>query len=144
MTRSTLALGTLAALTAVAASAVAVRRTLILTTVDGDSMEPSLRSGDRVLIRRTRRVRRGQITLLRSDPHDVLLLKRAVAVPGDPLDEEWAAPVGERVAAATVPRGTIVVLGDNRPTSWDSRHFGPVRTSRVLGVYVTRVHAAAS
>ncbi|MEV4252007.1 S26 family signal peptidase [Spirillospora sp. NPDC049652] len=144
MTRSTLALGTVVALAAVAASAVAARRTLILTTVDGDSMEPSLRSGDRVLIRRTRHVRRGQITLLRSDPHDVLLLKRAVALPGDPLHEEWAAPEGKPLDTTTVPRGTIVVLGDNRPTSWDSRHFGPVRKSRVLGVVLTRVHSTAS
>ncbi|WP_026412651.1 S26 family signal peptidase [Actinomadura oligospora] len=136
MTRPILALGALAAL---AASAVAVRRTLILTTVDGDSMEPALRSGDRVLIRRTRRVRRGQVTLLRSDSHDLLLLKRAVAVPGDHLAKEWADVDVQRIADTTVPPDAIVVVGDNRPKSWDSRHFGHVGKDRVVGVLLTRV-----
>ncbi|MCP2337826.1 signal peptidase I [Actinomadura rupiterrae] len=129
----------LLALTALAACAVAVRRTLILITVDGTSMEPSLRSGDRVLVRRTRRVRKGQIALVRSDPHDQLLLKRAVAVPGDHLPKDWADPDVKSLADATVPRGAIVVLGDNRPTSWDSRHFGYVRRAQILGVLLVRL-----
>ncbi|MFC4912493.1 S26 family signal peptidase [Actinomadura gamaensis] len=134
MIRRVLALGALAA-----ASLVAVRRTLILTTVDGTSMEPSLRSGDRVLIRRTRRVRRGQITLLRAVPDDTLLLKRAVAVPGDHLPKDWADPDVKSLADTTVPRDTIVVLGDNRPTSWDSRHFGHVQRTQILGVLLARI-----
>ncbi|MEV5576690.1 S26 family signal peptidase [Spirillospora sp. NPDC052269] len=140
MTPRILALGVLAA---VAASAVAAHRTLILTTVDGDSMEPTLHSGDRVLIRRTRRPRRGQITLLRSEPHDYLLLKRTVAVSGDHLPKEWAEFDVESIADATVPTDAIVVMGDNRPASYDSRHFGHVRKARVLGVLLTRVNTAS-
>lgn len=143
MTGNLLAFGALAT-AAVAAAAVAARRTLILTTVDGDSMEPSLHSGDRVLVRRTRRVRRGQIALMRSDPPGALLLKRAVAVPGDHLPKEWADPDVEDLADTTVPPDAIVVLGDNRPVSWDSRHFGHVSRARVLGVLLTRVHTSPS
>ncbi|MFC5180507.1 S26 family signal peptidase [Actinomadura harenae] len=137
MTRTLLTLGALTA--AVAAGTVAARRNLILTTVDGDSMEPSLHSGDRVLIRRTRRARRGQITLLLSD-HDVLLLKRTVAVTGDQVPKEWSEIDMKSLAGTTVPPDTVIVLGDNRPSSYDSRHFGHVRRSRVVGVLLTRVH----
>jgi signal peptidase I len=35
-----------------------------------------------------------------------------------------------------VPAGSLVVLGDNADESYDSRHFGYVRASSVLGVVV--------
>ncbi|KOR93669.1 signal peptidase, partial [Geobacillus stearothermophilus ATCC 12980] len=31
------------------------------------------------------------------------------------------------------PAGCIFVLGDNRLSSWDSRHFGFVKISQVVG-----------
>src|ERR1700722_20122188 len=38
-----------------------LRRAFLVTTVDGSSMEPALRSGDRLLVRRTKRPRVGQV-----------------------------------------------------------------------------------
>ncbi|MGK5554646.1 S26 family signal peptidase [Actinomadura kijaniata] len=122
--------------------ALAARRGLLLTTVDGASMEPALRSGDRILVRRTRRVRRGQIALLHPadrPPATTLLLKRAVAVQGDRLPPVWADPDVARIGGTEVPRGSVVVLGDNRPTSWDSRHFGHVPREHVVGVMLCRL-----
>jgi signal peptidase I len=127
----------------------AVRRVLIVTTVDGTSMEPGLRSGGRVLVRRTRRARRGQVVLFRaahgpdgSAPRTggdgTLLLKRVVAVRGDTLPAGWADPDVAQIAGTTVPRGSLVVLGDNRPTSWDSRHYGYVARDRLVGVVIGR------
>lgn len=123
-----------------AGSLLAVRRLLLVTTVDGSSMEPTLRSGDRVLIRRTHRPRRGQVVLMRfpvrpgRPPDPQLLLKRVVHVHGDRVPGDWASPDLRAIGGAEVPAGHAVVLGDNRPVSWDSRHFGFVPRDRVLGV----------
>ncbi|MFJ1765377.1 S26 family signal peptidase [Amycolatopsis sp. NPDC088138] len=129
-----------------AGSAVAARRGLILTTVDGASMAPELASGDRVLVRRTRRPRRGQVALLRyprlpsgAPTGEQLLLKRVVAVAGDHLPADWGDPDVHGLAGAVVPSGCAVVLGDNRPTSWDSRHYGFVPRDRLVGVVLRHV-----
>jgi signal peptidase I len=134
---------TIAAILALlAGSTLAARRLLMVTTVDGSSMEPTLRSGDRVLIRRTRRPRRGQVVLMRfpvrpgRPPDPQLLLKRVVAVHGDHVPGDWASPDMKAIGGGEVPPGHAVVLGDNRPVSWDSRHFGFVPRDRVLGVMI--------
>jgi signal peptidase I len=129
-----------------AGCAAVARRVLILTTVDGSSMTPDLRSGDRVLVRRTRRPRRGRVALLRyprlpsgAPVGEQLLLKRVVAVAGDRVPPGWADPDVHGLGGAVVPGGCAVVLGDNRPASWDSRHYGFVPRERLVGVVVRHV-----
>ncbi|WP_410609945.1 S26 family signal peptidase [Amycolatopsis sp. lyj-109] len=139
--RGLLFLGLLAA-----GSVLAARRRPIMTTVDGPGMAPTLLSGDRVLVRRTRRPRRGQVALLRfpqlpsgAPAGDQLLLKRVVAVAGDRLPPGWADPDVHGLGGEVVPGGCAVVLGDNRPASWDSRHYGFVPRERIVGVVVRHV-----
>ena len=129
-----------------AAALTVIRRSLIVTTVDGDSMAPGLRSGDRVLVRRTRRIRRGQVAMLGyppvpsgADTSGQYLLKRVVAVTGDRLRDDWAAPDLVGLGGQVVPQGFSVVLGDNRPSSWDSRHYGFVPGERVVGVVLRKL-----
>lgn len=138
----TLVIAAVAVVMLLAVSALAARRQLIVTTVDGPSMEPTLRSGDRVLIRRTSRPRRGQVVLMRlpvrpgHPPDPQLLLKRVVAVAGDHVPEGWATPDTQGIGGAEVPHGYSVVLGDNRRVSTDSRYFGLVPDDRMVGVMV--------
>lgn len=144
-----------------------VRRRYLVTTVDGPSMEPTLCSGDRLLVHRTRRVRAGQIVVVRirpptldAPPPDVdpavdeadapampveqehpggrLYVKRAVAVAGDPVPVDRV-PLLRGAREATVPPGALVVLGDNAATSWDSRDYGFVRGDQFVGVAVRRL-----
>ena len=128
---------------------VVARRVLIVTTVDGSSMAPDLRPGDRVLVRRTRRPRRGRVALLRypllpsgAPTGEQMLLKRVVAVAGDRVSPGWADPDVHGLGGVVVPAGCAVVLGDNRPTSWDSRHYGFVPRERMIGVVVRHVISA--
>ncbi len=89
---------------------------MIRLEVDGDSMRPSLEPGDRLLVVRAP-VRPGDL----------------VAFP-DPRRPERT--LVKRVSACG--RDGLTVRGDNAGASTDSRTFGPVPRSRVLGRAVYR------
>lgn len=131
----------LAILAVVALAAVllrAVRRSFVLVTITGDSMLPSYRCGERVLVRRRRidQVRRHDVVVvaepLAKTGHapPTWLVKRVIAVQGDMAPEPWA---------GRVPAGRLAVAGDNLDASYDSREFGFIEPSGVLGVVVRRI-----
>ncbi|MEV5557049.1 S26 family signal peptidase [Nonomuraea wenchangensis] len=134
------------------AGALWLRRRYVLITVRGLSMSPTYRDGDRVLIRRVpvAAVRPGQVVVVAAAPPDVAppdehghwLLKRVLAVPGDPVPREEC-PALRSVTDPAVPPGHLVVLGDNPSRSYDSRQAGYITPGRLLGV-VTRRFGAAS
>lgn len=129
---------------------VIVRRQIAIVSVTGQSMQPTLADGDRVIVRRTglRSVRAGRLVVFEAPSDDeggwtnsrpgrslnrVWLIKRAAAVPGDPLP----AGLPARLAGdLTVPDGKLVVLGDNPASSVDSRLLGYIPGDRLLGVVV--------
>lgn len=85
--------------------------------VEGLSMVPTLDPGDRLLVARLGRLRVGDVVVLRDPrrPH-ALVVKRLVAVDAH----------------------HVVVKGDNPDVSVDSRAFGPVAKSEVLGRVLRR------
>jgi signal peptidase I len=113
------------------------RNRLLLVTVSGDSMTPVLRRGDVVLVRRSRRSRREDIALLRLDATTVPMVKRVVAVAGEPVPTDLRQTVGLPV----VPAGTVMVRGTTED-SLDSRRIGPVPVTSVVGVVVAVVRRA--
>jgi signal peptidase I len=113
------------------------RRRLIVVTVRGVSMEPTYSSGDRLLVRRAglERVRAGQVVVVQvggvpDDPTGGRMVKRAVAVPGDPV------PPQIPLADSVVPGGWLLVLGDNPARSNDSRRLGYIPADALIGVVV--------
>jgi len=116
---------------AVVATLCWLRGRYVVVTVRGESMTPTYQPGERLLVRRTRKVRRGECVVFAEAPQQALALpagwivKRAVAVPGDGL-----------------PAGQVAVRGDNPERSFDSRHFRPITTDRVLGVVLRPMRAA--
>lgn len=122
-----------AAATAVAAVALAAALSgMRRVEVQGASMEPSLLAGDHLLVLRWGRPRPGEVVALRDPrrPSQRALVKRVAAEPGG------AVTVGGVVMRAG-PR-SLVVLGDNLAESSDSRSFGPVPRSLLLGRCVYR------
>jgi signal peptidase I len=113
-----------------------LRTGYVAVRVDGVSMEPTLRPGDRVLVRRVRpnRLRRGQVVVFAHPGGDPpFLVKRAVALPGDPV------PPLPTLTGSRVPAGSLVVLGDNSGASFDSRQAGYFGADTLLGVVVRRL-----
>lgn len=135
------------------------RRRLVVVTVDGLSMSPTLRSGDRVLVLRRHgtRVARGQVVVIEQPEHghgwsrlprpDGRLagrrwyIKRVAAVPGEPVPAPARAAV-DADSSGVVPEGKLVVLGDN-DRSDDSKQWGYFPADRVLGVVVRRLRRPA-
>jgi len=124
--------------------------TFRLAVVRGDSMLPTYRDGQMVLVNKIHAVngpiQRGDVVLV-GHGNDILI-KRVAFLPGDtiPPRDNW---MFRRVAEffdiqrpgttdppmplMKVPPGFLVVLGDNRRVSEDSRAFGPVKEGEVIG-----------
>lgn len=114
-----------------------MRDRLRIVEVRGQSMQPTYRDGDRLLVRRGR-AQTGRVVVFRRPAGlgaDVdWLVKRAVATGGQPVPPPLRAVVTEML----VPDGRLLVLGDN-PRSVDSRHFGYIAESDVLGTPIGRL-----
>jgi signal peptidase I len=126
------------------------------------SMEPTFLPGDHLLVDpgayRTDPVARGDLVVI-ADParSDRRLLKRVVGVAGDfvrvsrqgiqrvarPTDDREPAPDGA-LEELEVPTGHVFVLSDRRQNTRDSRQFGPVPVTMVLGrVWLRRAASGA-
>ncbi|WNG35526.1 S26 family signal peptidase [Archangium minus] len=144
-----LALGVgLGALVAGAALVRWARSRWIVVTVQGYSMEPTLRDGQRLIARRLSGSGAGAPGYVRSDIVVFLLprsqieamdsaelpyrIKRVAAVPGDPVPD-WALEALSADAQSRVPPGKVVVSGDN-PRSQDSRQLGYIDSQALIAV----------
>jgi len=95
-----------------------VRAPLIPIVVSGDSMEPTLRDGDRLVVRRLGRAPRAGEVVLVADPR---LPQRSLL---------------KRIAA--IRPGGALLAGDHPERSTDSRQFGPVDPATIEGRVVFR------
>jgi len=150
--------------------AIVVLRVWVVETaiVEGRSMEPTLHTGDRVLVLKLLSPQRFDVVVLKESDWGTTAIKRVVGLPGDtvsmvpyvvdrgrseimvgaqlyingqPYDEPYATSVLPTSMAPTkVPEGSYFVMGDERDGSTDSRRYGPVERSRIHGVAVAVVY----
>jgi signal peptidase I len=125
--RLTGAAGLLGALLVLVLVLAARRARLEPMLVQGESMLPTLRPGQRIAVGPLRGPpARGDLVVVRAPQSKLEVVKRVVGLPG------------ERVRLAdgfqvTLGPGEYLVLGDNRAASTDGRAFGPVTTAAMVG-----------
>ena len=142
-------------------------RTFVVQTffIPSASMEPTLMIGDRILVDKVsyhlHGVHRGDIVVFATPPGEDAgpdvkdLVKRVIGLPGDtissaggqvvidgkPLKEPWLVPgtVTTGITTQKIPAGEFFVMGDNRSDSQDSRFFGPIHQSLIVGRVVVKI-----
>jgi len=144
-------------------------RTYVFQTffIPSGSMEPTLQIGDRILVSKLSvelgTVHRGDILVFKAPPAVVTqcgdnvadLVKRVIGLPGDhltskgntiyvngtALTQTWAhnEPIGRPIGKVTVPQNEYFMMGDNQPASCDSRYWGDVPRSSIIGKAFLRI-----
>ena len=129
--------------------------------IPSKSMKPTLHIGDRIVVNKLS-VELGSINIgdvvvfkassdVAKDCHDPVadLVKRVIGLPGNhltskgntiyvngkPLRENWShwEPLGPAMGNVTVPAGRYFMMGDNHANSCDSRRWGTVPRSEIIG-----------
>lgn len=126
--------------------------------IPSESMVPTLEVRDRLLVAKVpywvRGPQRGEILVFKAPPNadqDGIArdyIKRTIGLPGErleiregrvwingkPLDEPYIQePADHAFGPIIVPDGHYFMMGDNRNASADSRYWGPLEGSRVVG-----------
>jgi len=124
------------------------------------SMDPTLKVHDRILVNklsyRLHPVHRGDIVVFKRSPNMAEqgikdLVKRVIGLPGETIQsapdgqveidghilaEPYLVPginMGPPITKQIIPAGEYFVMGDNRDDSADSRVFGPIKRSQIVG-----------
>jgi signal peptidase I len=142
-------------LVSTAARAYAVQTYFVPST----SMTPTLMPGDRIVVDKlSSTIHRGDIVVFRDPPADhggpAVLVKRVIGLPGEtissqgstvlidgkPLAEPWlvalqgqCSEASAHIPSTTIPRNHYFRMGDCRGDSSDSRYWGTLPASYVIG-----------
>jgi signal peptidase I len=142
-------------------------RTFVFQTyfIPSASMEPTLMIGDRIIVNKLSvdfgTIHTGDIIVFKAPPAENCgtpvtdLVKRVIGVPGDiltskgntiyidnkALKETWShyEPLGKPIGRVKVKPGQYFVMGDNHPDSCDSRYWGTVPRSDIIGKVFLRI-----
>jgi len=108
--------------------ALGVRSAVRIYAIPSGSMEPTLQVGDHIAVipYRGGEPQRGDVIVFRSPVNaDDLMVKRIAGVAGDLVEGSQGKLI--------VPRDCYFVLGDNRTNSFDSRNWGVLSRTLIVG-----------
>jgi signal peptidase I len=144
-----------------------VMRTYVVQTfwIPSASMQPTLQIGDRILVSKLSvdfgTIHTGDIIVFKAPPAEHCgdavpdLVKRVIGTPGEhltsrgntiyingkALQQNWThvEPIQTPIGNVTVPKNSYFVMGDNEPNSCDSRFWGSVPRSDIIGKAFFRI-----
>lgn len=119
--------------------------------VSGSSMKPTYNSGDYLFVSEVSDIKQGDVVIIKKNGIDEFLVKRVIATSDDKIDlvdskvfindkllsedyinkEEVPVYYGH---STVISANSYFVMGDNRNHSRDSREFGEVTKSEIIGV----------
>ncbi|MBO6348302.1 signal peptidase I [Enterococcus casseliflavus] len=124
--------------------------------VAGSSMEPTIKDGQQVAIKKTQTLQRYATVAFSASSEDGMFIKRIIGVPGDKLivqndvlildfetESAFASTIQVKLQANVaeqlkelheIPAGYYFVLGDHMAVSKDSRSFGLIKKTQVEGI----------
>ena len=124
-------------------------RTFLITPIRvvGPSMNPTLKSGDIMILNKVAKIDRFDIVVINSDKTPEILIKRVIGLPGETIEiQDGIIYINGKVLKENYGQGEITdyiyehigkdeyfVLGDNRPISADSRLFGTFNKKEIKG-----------
>ncbi|MHB1208624.1 MAG: signal peptidase I [Acidimicrobiales bacterium] len=137
-------------------------------SIPSGSMIPTLQVGDRILVDKLGvelgTINRGDIVVFRHPPKalttcappvEPIFIKRVIGLPGDvitskgstiyvngkALKQTWqtTSPFGPAIGRVVVPANHYFMMGDNRGESCDSRYWGTVPRSAIIGKAFLRI-----
>lgn len=137
-------------------------------SIPSGSMEPTLNVGDRILVSKLSvewgTIHIGDIVVFRhppkalttcAQPVEPIFIKRVIGLPGDvltskgntiyvngkALKQTWSHlnPLGPAIGHVVVPANNYFMMGDNHPESCDSRYWGTVPRSDIIGKAFVRI-----
>jgi signal peptidase I len=135
--------------------------------IPSGSMEPTLQIGDRIIVNKLAvswgTINIGDIVVFKAPPAENCdsadpvtdLVKRVIGIPGDTLTskgntiyvngvalkEKWphTEPLGQPITKITLNPNMYFMMGDNHSDSCDSRMWGPVPRSDIIGKAFLRI-----
>ena len=135
-----------------------------LTAVSGRSMEPTLQTGDIMIVNKIANnlgidYKRGDIVIVNSPIEDKLYIKRVIGLPSDKIFiKDGSFYINDHklnenyLKDNTITKETTFInswnlesdeyflVGDNREKSNDSRKFGPIKRSDFVGKAFLRIY----
>ena len=121
--------------------------------VDGASMNQNLNDGDILLLYKMAKIDRFDVVVLDEEYDNEIIIKRIIGLPGETIEikdnkiyidnvempDEYAYGDTSDYEKTTLGEDEYFILGDNRLISKDSRYFGPIKKSEIMGEAVFRL-----
>ena len=125
------------ALLLIASSIVICHIFFMKVSVTSGSMEPTIMTGDHLIIKKTKKIERGDVVCFKSDELGRVLVKRLIGVAGDTIEikagtvlingeelrEDYVSTSLNYNGHFEVPDDCYFFLGDNRADSFDARFW---------------------